>query len=650
MVNPSFHQHVESIAGSRLFVGPGFVARLSEDDDHLDNEAYPNDLMNSSLQPGQRKLPSALDVQIIAAARDTLTALPQVFVRLEGPVNRSMRTDMLGNYLFNNLPDGVYTVWEYHPQSFLDGIDSRGTPVLGTVSNDGKVSPLDAALVINALNDRIRRMSSDVRGNGQLARPAGHGCGEHPTVVGPAQQVVRRSSIPSGIANFRGRVGSVTRCRYNPGCVEIRNVSSSWRSYRWRVVESGTSNRPLGVCLMFHRRQFLEASAAASLSAGFTATARGYFANETIHVACIGAGGRCRRLMDSLVKVPGVKIAAVCDVWDVHLEMARKLADPGAIASKKYQQLLDRKDIDAVLIAAPDHWHVPMTVDACTAGKDVYVEKPLTHDLSEGAAVVEAQNKHRRIVQVGMQQRSMPHLQKARELIQAGQLGEINKVHLTWNRNQPRQKANQIDIDPASVHWSDFLGNARKQEFDPYRFRNWRWFWDFGGGILTDLMVHWMDVANWFCDLDKPASATTIGDHLITAGIWETPDTIQTLVRYPDRNIQVYFEGTFVNARHGSSIAVMGRDATLYADRGAMIVTPERNSKTPKTELIPGEGPRGADFYDQPNGELLHLTNWIECVRSRATPNAPAEVGVQAVYAAHLGNQAYRSGQIARWT
>jgi predicted dehydrogenase len=401
---------------------------------------------------------------------------------------------------------------------------------------------------------------------------------------------------------------------------------------------------------VFDRRHFLQASVAASLSAGITTTSQGSSANETINVACIGTGGRCRKLMESLVKVPGVRIAAVCDVWDVHLAMAKQLADPRAITSKSYREILDRKDIDAVLIASPDHWHVPMTVDACVAGKDVYVEKPLTHDLSEGNSVIEAQNRYRRIVQVGMQQRSMPHLQKARELIQAGHLGEIHKVHLTWNRNQPRHKANQVDVDPATVNWSEFLGNARKQEFDPYRFRNWRWFWDFGGGILTDLMVHWMDVANWFCELDKPASAATIGDHFITAGLWETPDTVQTLIRFPDRKIQVHFEGTFVNARSASMIEVMGRDATLYADRGGMTVTPERNSKTPPNELILGEGPRGADFYARPDGELLHLTNWIECIRNRMQPTAPAEVGVQAVYAAHLGNQAYRTGQVAKWT
>src|SRR5688572_10093046 len=157
------------------------------------------------------------------------------------------------------------------------------------------------------------------------------------------------------------------------------------------------------------RRELLESlgiAATGILTAGYTATAKGFAANETITIGCIGTGGRCRRLMQSLATIPGVKIAAVCDIWDQHLAEGQKHAAAGAFTTKDYRALLDRKHIDAVLIGTPDHWHVPITVDACTAGKDVYVEKPLTHDLSEGARVVDAQNNHKRIVQVGTQQRS----------------------------------------------------------------------------------------------------------------------------------------------------------------------------------------------------------------------------------------------------
>jgi len=287
-------------------------------------------------------------------------------------------------------------------------------------------------------------------------------------------------------------------------------------------------------------------------------------------------------------------------------------------------------------------------VDACAAGKDVYVEKPLTHNRNEGQAVIEAQNRHRRIVQVGTQQRSMPQFEKARELIRDGRLGKIHKVHLTWNRNMDRVRKNPLGVDARTVDWKAFLGNAPEQPFDEYRFRNWRWFWDFGGGIFTDLMVHYIDVVHWFLDLDHPQMATSIGGHYISKGIWQTPDTVQTLLVYPN-DLQVYFEGTFVNARNGAMLEFMGSDATLYLDRGRYEIHPERNQGEVE-ELILGTGKRGRDFYDKPDGELLHLTNWIECIRSRQKPNAPAEAGVGAAAAAHLGNRAYRSGRVATWT
>jgi predicted dehydrogenase len=401
------------------------------------------------------------------------------------------------------------------------------------------------------------------------------------------------------------------------------------------------------------RREFIDVMGRLGLAAaGSLATvesARGFAANDTIEVACLGTGGRCRALMGSLAKVPGVRIAAVCDIYDVHLNEAKKLADPKAITSKHYREILDRKDIDAVLIGSPDHWHVPMTVDACGAGKDVYVEKPLTHDPAEGEAVVNAQNQNAKIVQVGMQQRSMPHIQKARELIKEGRLGKVFKVHLSWNRGgSDRMKRGPLGVDPAQVSWDDFLGNAPKQPFDEYRFRNWRWFWDFGGGLLTDLMVHWIDVAHWLLDLDHPVRATTIGDHFASEGVWETPDTIQCILEYPGR-IQAHFEGTFSNSTYGSMITFMGTDATLYIDRGRYELTPQGGQGKTESMILGTNPKKGLDFYDKPDGELLHLTNWIECVRSRNRPHAPAEAGVAAALAAQLGNQAYRSGKVVEW-
>jgi predicted dehydrogenase len=401
------------------------------------------------------------------------------------------------------------------------------------------------------------------------------------------------------------------------------------------------------------RRYFLKTAAVAATAAKYA-----FPANDTVNIGCIGTGGRAQVLMKNLESVKGTRIGAVCDVWDENLGKARRIAGPQAFASKDFHAILERKDIDAVLIGAPDHQHVPLTVAACESGKDVYVEKPLTHQLSEGRVVIDAQKRTNRIVQVGMQQRSMPHIQKANEIIRSGKIGKVFKAHLTWNRNQPRWERTNYNIAADSVDWKTWLGDAPAQPFDDYKFRQWRWFWDFGGGIFTDLMVHWIDVVHWILDLDHPEQANSIGDMFIAKGVWQTSDTVQTLLRYPDKEVQVYFEGTFVNARNAAMLEFMGTEGTVYIDRGRYELYPDiRKSfgKPPEpakfaySEWVLGEGPRGADFYTNPNGELLHLQAWIDAVRSRRQPNAPVEAGVSAASAAHLANQSLREGNAAHF-
>jgi predicted dehydrogenase len=393
------------------------------------------------------------------------------------------------------------------------------------------------------------------------------------------------------------------------------------------------------------RRRFLQAGAALATLGVLPGRILG--ANDMLQIGCIGTGGRCRGLMKSLAAIPGVRITAVCDVWDVHLEEGKKIADPRAFATKKYPELLARTDVDAVLIGSPDHWHVPMTIDAMAAGKDVYVEKPLTHSLEEGKAILEALGKYKKIVQVGTQQRSMPQFIEGRELIKKGRLGTVHRVRLSWNRNGDRVRKNPLGIDPTKVDWKAFLGSAPEQKFDEYRFRNWRWFWDFGGGIFTDLMVHFIDVAHWFLDLDHPLEARSIGTHVISKDVWETPDSVQTLLTYPG-GLQVHFEGDFSNARNGAMIEFQGTDASLYLDRGRYELHPERGMGKYE-ELVLGTGGKGRDFYDKPDGERVHLENWIEAVRNKKQPSCPIDAGVSAASAAHLANQALRSGQVAKW-
>lgn len=400
------------------------------------------------------------------------------------------------------------------------------------------------------------------------------------------------------------------------------------------------------------RRKFLATSAtvAGASALALPASAQPVGANERINIGLIGTGGRCRRLMESLAKVPNTRMMALCDVYEPNLELAQKLAEPRAATTRDHRALLDRKDLHAVLIATPDHWHTPMTIDAMAAGKDVYVEKPLTHKMREGAEITQALARHRRIVQVGTQQRSMPHIVRAKELIQAGRIGTVHKVRMTWNRNSDRVRRGPQGIDPKRLDWKRFLGNAPMQDFDEYKFRNWRWFWDFGNGILTDLMVHWIDVAHWILNVDHPEKAVAIGDFVTARDVWQTPDTIQTLLLYRN-NLQMHFEGTFCNARAGAMIEFMGSEGNLYIDRGRFELTPELRfpKNKPEEQNLNPTLTRGRDFYPNPDGELLHLQNWIDAIRNQRQPSAPISAGVSAAAAAHLGNEAYRQNRVAVW-
>jgi predicted dehydrogenase len=399
-----------------------------------------------------------------------------------------------------------------------------------------------------------------------------------------------------------------------------------------------------------NRRTWIASSAAAAATSALTlnASAQPAGANERINVGLIGTGGRCRHLMTPLSRVPNVRITALCDVYEPNIDLAQRTnvvaAEPFKTAD--YHALLARNDIDAVLIASPDHWHTPMTIDAMAAGKHVYVEKPLTHKPEEGRLILDALTRHRKIVQIGTQQRSMPHIVRARELVRAGRIGSVHKVHMTWNRNSDRVRRGPQNVDPTKLDWTRFCGNAPRQAFDDYRFRNWRWFWDFGNGILTDLMVHWLDVAHWILDANEPDRATTIGNFVTAQDVWQTPDTIQTLMQYPN-NLQMYFEGTFCNARNASMIELMGTEGTMYIDRGRFELIPEPRGNQRPEELILGDGPRGRDFYPRPDGELLHLTDWIDAIRANRQPSAPIAAGVSAAAAAHMANQAYRQNRIA---
>ena len=401
------------------------------------------------------------------------------------------------------------------------------------------------------------------------------------------------------------------------------------------------------------RRTFVAASLAAGMHAAGTPARASRLVNETIEVGVVGPGGRGRWLMDRLAKLDGVRLAAVCDVRDDNRAAGMTLADAKAAAFVDYRTMLDEAGLDAVLCATSDHQHVPVSVAACGAGCDVYCEKPLTHTRDEGGSIVKAVRDNGRVMQVGTQQRSMPHLAEARDLLRSGAAGEIVKVRMTWNRNQPN-RGGRPQIDPKTVDWDGFLGDAPDQPFDAERLANWRWYWDFGGGIFTDLMVHWADTARWFLGLGEASRAVSVGDFFTSGGAWETPDTVQTLLCFPPAADgtpapQLHFEGTFANHADRAGTWFHGTGATLYVDRGRYELVPQRGERVEaRSWVAEPEKPRGLDFYDAVDGAALHLGHWIDCVRSREEPLCPVEEGVASADLAHLANAALPTGPANR--
>ena len=278
------------------------------------------------------------------------------------------------------------------------------------------------------------------------------------------------------------------------------------------------------------RRVFLTTASGVAVSARMAgASVQG--ANNRVRVAIIGTGGRARGLMNQLKPIAGVEIVALCDVFEPRLLQAAEIAGPAALKTAEYRRILDNREIDAVLIGSPDHWHKKMTLDAVAAGKDVYVEKPVSHTIEEGAEMVRVIEASKQIVQTGTQQRSWEHYIQGKEIVQSGKLGQITFVQAYWY--QHARPGTWPAAAPDKLDWKQWLGPAPDQPFRPERFYQWRHFWDFGGGCLTDLMTHWIDVVHWYMNVEAPISAYSSGKNY-NLKMWEAPDTVTTTLEFPN--------------------------------------------------------------------------------------------------------------------
>jgi predicted dehydrogenase len=368
--------------------------------------------------------------------------------------------------------------------------------------------------------------------------------------------------------------------------------------------------------------------------------------NEKVRVALVGCGGMGLGDLDTFFQNAEVDCSIVCDVDDGHLAKAVKLVEekrghkPKTV--KDFRRAIDRKDVDVVLVATPDHWHALPTIYACEAGKDVYVEKPLAKTIEEGRAMINAAQRNNRVVQMGTQWRSGNHYRDAVEFIQSGKIGKVRLVRAWAYLDWVGGIGNPPDGDPpAGVDYDMWLGPAPKRPFNPNRFHfNFRWFWDYAGGLMTDWGVHLLNVCLWAMGPETPLRVFSSGGKRIVDDNTETPDTQITVYDFPNYTLVFEHEllgGVGIGGRpHGMSFS--GSEGTVIIDAQGWEVVRE-----PDKTLVPFKKEAQGD------GRPAHVRNFLDCVKSREKPVENLEAGHFVSTVAHLGNIAYLTKKQIEW-
>jgi predicted dehydrogenase len=367
-------------------------------------------------------------------------------------------------------------------------------------------------------------------------------------------------------------------------------------------------------------------AAAVSMTAGSYSRVVG--ANDRVQLGLIGCGGRGRGVMGTFVKTEQVNVAAVCDVYGERIDRAKQIAAE-AKSFGDHRKLLEMKQLDAVLIATPDHWHALTAIDALNAGKDVYCEKPLTLRIEEGPPIVKAARVNNRICQVGMQQRSGSHYIQARdEYVKKGKLGKITLARTWWHGNGAHLMKSPVTERPSNLDWARYLGPVKWREWDPPQYFNFRAYLDFGGGQITDLFTHWIDVVHMFMEQDNPTSAVASGGVYHYKDGRTAPDTICVFLEYP-ANWTATFEATLAPGITGAGVEMCGTEGKLFITRGQFEFTPAGRGAKPTVVKSPKEQ------------TIEHVENFLDCCRTRKLPNGDVYIGHRSAQASHLGNIAY---------
>ncbi|MEE2778296.1 MAG: Gfo/Idh/MocA family oxidoreductase [Acidobacteriota bacterium] len=406
-----------------------------------------------------------------------------------------------------------------------------------------------------------------------------------------------------------------------------------------------------------NRRDFLKASALAAGGVALGGARRTVAANDRVTLGYIGTGRMGLGNMRHQLEIDQADIAAVCDVYQPSLDKAVEMLDGKVDAYVDFRRLLDRQDIDAVVVSSPDHWHALHTVLACEAGKDVFVEKPLATSIGEGRRMVDVARRTSRVVQVGTMQRSAEHFQHAIQMVRDGAIGKVSFVRC-WNASNeyPEGIGNPADgAPPAGLDWDLWLGPAPERPFNTNRFgvgdrwSTFRFFWDYAGGMLTDWGIHLMDIAIWAMQDEVPNRVTTSGGKYFLSDNRDTPDTLQSTYEFDDWVMT--YTNQACNGRgfdgRGYGIHFHGTEGTMFVDRSGFEVMPEYHrdpdgiAVRPKTPAL-----RGRSIG---SGNREHHENWLDCVRSREQPICDVEIGHRSSVLPHLGNIAYRTGSMVDW-
>ncbi len=432
-----------------------------------------------------------------------------------------------------------------------------------------------------------------------------------------------------------------------------------------------------------NRRDFMKttvlAGAAATVGARAAGAGSAVQANDRIQVGFIGCGARAHQLLDAALAVPGVEVVGLCDAYTGRLERAKARTGGRATTYKDYKEILANPSIDAVFIATPDHWHKAMTLDALAAKKDVYIEKPFTFAVDDGLAMVDAVKRSDRILQVGSQGVSAPEMAKARELVKAGKIGQVVMARAAYNRNSDSGAwlyPIPPDATPQTVNWEQFLGPAPKRPFDLNRFFRWRCFWDYSGGIATDLFVHLVSWLHFVVDAKVPGAVLATGETYRYRKTHEVPDTVNALLTYPE-GFTANLTCTFNNELGAESgLEILGTKGSLILRGGGVTFKPEPAREDNRWVVASWPEALERAYYDDPKIQAIespftwepkvvggteswlaqgrddtyaHIANFVSSVRNRQQPVENALFGHRAAACAHMVNRSIREKKLVEW-